>query len=52
MQQVPTSVKIIRCVKVDINLNLNNHKSDLCKKANRKISTLARVAPNLKFTSK
>lgn len=52
MQQVPASVKIIRCVKLDITLNFNNHLSDLCKKANRKISTLARVAPNRKFTSK
>ena len=32
-------------VKIDINLNFNDHISDLCKKASRKISALARVTP-------
>ena len=32
-------------VKIDVNLNCNEHISDLCKKASRKISALARVAP-------
>ena len=32
-------------VKTDINLNFNDHISDLCKKASRKISALARVTP-------
>ena len=32
-------------VKIDVNLNFNEHISDLCKKASRKISALARVAP-------
>ena len=31
-------------VKIDVNLNFNEHISDLCKKASRKISALARVA--------
>ena len=30
-------------VKIDVNLNFNNHISNLCKKASRKVSTLARV---------
>ena len=32
-------------VKIDVNLNFNDHISDLCKKAGRKISALARVTP-------
>ena len=32
-------------VKIDVNLNFNEHISDLCKKANRKISALASIAP-------
>ena len=32
-------------VKIDLNLNFIDHISDLCKKASRKISTLARVTP-------
>ena len=32
-------------VKIDANLNFNDHISDLCKKASRKISALARVTP-------
>ena len=32
-------------VKIDVNLNFIDHISDLCKKASRKISTLARVTP-------
>ena len=32
-------------VKIDVNLNFNEHISDLCKKASRKISALARIAP-------
>ena len=32
-------------VKIDVNLNFNEHISDLCKKAGRKISALARIAP-------
>ena len=32
-------------VKIDVNLNFSDHISDLCKKANRKISALARVTP-------
>ena len=32
-------------VKIDANLNFNNHISDLCKKASRKISVLATVTP-------
>ena len=32
-------------VKIDVNLNFNEHIPDLCKKASRKISALARVAP-------
>ena len=32
-------------VKLDVNLNFNDHISDLCKKASRKISALARVTP-------
>ena len=35
-------------VKIDVNLNFNEHISDLCKTVSRKISALARVAP---FTS-
>ena len=31
--------------KIDLNLNFIDHISDLCKKASRKISTLARVTP-------
>ena len=32
-------------VKTDVNLNCNDHISDLCKKVSRKISALARVTP-------
>ena len=32
-------------VKLDVNLNFNDHISNLCKKASRKISALARVTP-------
>ena len=32
-------------VKIDVNLSFNDHISDLCKKASRKIYALARVAP-------
>ena len=32
-------------VKIDVNLNFSDHISDLCKKASRKISALARVTP-------
>ena len=32
-------------VKIDVYLNFNEHISDLCKKASRKISALARIAP-------
>ena len=32
-------------VKIDLNLNFSDHISDLCKKASRKISALARVTP-------
>ena len=32
-------------VKIDVNLNFNEHISDLCKKASRNISALAKVAP-------
>ena len=31
--------------KIDVNLNFNDHISDLCKKASRKISALAKVTP-------
>ena len=39
-------------VKIDVNLNFNNHISDLCKKASRKISALARVAPFMSFNKR
>ena len=39
-------------VKIDVNLNFNNHISDLCKKACRKISALARVAPFMSFNKR
>ena len=32
-------------VKIDVNLNFNTHISELCKKASRKVSALARVTP-------
>ena len=32
-------------VKIDVNLNFNDHISDTCKKASKKISALARVTP-------
>ena len=32
-------------VEIDVNLNFNDHISDFCKKASRKISALARVTP-------
>ena len=34
-------------VKINVNLNFNDHISDLCKKASRKVSALARVTPFL-----
>ena len=37
--------KKIFVVKIDANLNFNDHISNLCKKASRKISALARVTP-------
>ena len=36
-------------VKIDVKLNFNYHISDLCKKANRKKSTLGRVAVTVLF---
>ena len=39
-------------VKIDVNLNFNNHISDLCKKASRKISALARVTPFMGFNKR
>ena len=36
-------------VKIDVNLNFNEHICDLCKKASRKISALARVAPFMRI---
>ena len=36
-------------VKIHLNLNINDHISDLCKKASRKISALARTAPFMNF---
>ena len=39
-------------VKIDVNLNFNNHISDLCKKAGRKISALARVEPFMSFNKR
>ena len=36
-------------MKIDVNLSFNDHISDLCKKACRKISALARVAPFMSF---
>ena len=39
-------------VKIDVNLNFNNHISDLCKKATKKISALARVAPFVGFNKR
>ena len=39
-------------VKIDVNLNFGNQISDLCKKARRKISALARVAPFMSFNKK
>ena len=39
------SVKKLLGVKIDVNLNFNDHISDLCKKASRKISALATVIP-------
>ena len=35
-------------LKIDVNLNFNNNISELCKEANRKIFTLARVTPFMK----
>ena len=32
-------------VKIDVSLNFNDHMSDLCKKASRKISAIAKVTP-------
>ena len=39
-------------VKIDVNLNFIEHISDLCKKANRKISALARIAPFVSIEKK
>ena len=39
-------------VKIDVNLNFDNHISDLCKKAGRKISALARVIPFMGLSKK
>ena len=39
-------------VKIDVNLNFNNHISDLRKKASRKISALARVASFMSFNKR
>ena len=36
-------------VTVDKNLNFNNHLSNVCKKANQKVSALARIARILPF---
>ena len=36
-------------VKIDVNLNFNDHIADLCKNTSKKISALARVAPFLSF---
>ena len=40
--------KLLR-VKIVVNFSFDNHISDLCKNASRKISTLARVAPFMVF---
>ena len=39
-------------VKITVNLNFNNHISDLTKKATRKVSALARVTPFMSFDKK
>ena len=39
-------------VKLDLNLNFNDHISDLCKKASRKISALARVTPFMELSNR
>ena len=39
-------------VKIDVNLNFDDHISDLCNKASRKISALARVTPFLGLSLK
>ena len=39
-------------VKIDANLNFDDHISDLCNKASRKISALARVTPFLGLSLK
>ena len=39
-------------VKIDVNLNFNNHISDLCKKVSRKISALAIVTPFMGLTKR
>ena len=39
-------------VKITVNLNFNNHISDLTKKAIRKVSALARVTPFMSFDKK
>ena len=36
-------------IKIEVNLNFNNHISDLCKRASTKISVLARPAPFMNF---
>ena len=39
-------------VKIDVNLNFNNHISDLYKRASRKISALAKVSPFMGLTKR
>ena len=39
-------------VKIDVNLNFNNHISDLYKRASRKISALAKVSPFMGLTNR
>ena len=39
-------------VKIDVNLNFNDHISDLCKKTSRKISALARVTPFMRLSKR
>ena len=43
--------KLLR-VKIDVNLNFNDHIPDLCKKASRKISALARVTPFMRLSKR
>ena len=39
-------------VKIDANLNVNHDISDLCKKASRKISALAKVTPFMELSKR